>query len=69
MTRRDKQFLAAWQLCVDFNDAYPVGESIEHDGELKTITAQAFVLPNGVAYIYLDEQQTRLTECFDAKRD
>lgn len=70
MTRLDLKHLAAWQLCVEFNNFYPVGSYVELQiGTEKicgTITAQAFVLPNGVAYTVLDGRQIRLTDWIDA---
>lgn len=66
MTRPDITQLYAWQDVVAFNNRYSVGSVVKlRTGELKILSAQGFVLGNGVAYIVLDGVTIRLSEVCD----
>ena len=63
MTRQDITQLYAWQDVVAFNNRYSVGSVVKlRTGESKILSAQGFVLGNGVAYIVLDGVTIRLSE-------
>lgn len=63
MTRPDITQLYAWQDVVAFNNRYKVGSVVKlRTGESKILSAQGFVLANGVAYIVLDGVIFRLSE-------
>ena len=63
MTRIDLTQLYAWKDVVAFNNRYSVGSVVKlRTGECKILTAQGFVLGNGVAYIVLDGMTIRLSE-------
>jgi hypothetical protein len=68
--RTDIRNLLAWQQAVDFNDRHPVGSVVAlRSGERVTVTAQAFVISPGNAYIMLDGRQYRLSEIDDEATD
>lgn len=63
MTRIDLTQLYAWHDVVAFNNRYKVGSVVKlKSGECKILTAQGFVLGNGVPYIVLDGMTIRLSE-------
>jgi hypothetical protein len=64
--RADIRNLLAWQQAVAFNDRRPVGSVVAlRNGEQVTVTAQAFVISPGNAYIICDGRQYRLSEIDD----
>jgi hypothetical protein len=68
--RPDIRNFKAWQQAVDFNDRHPVGSVVAlRSGERVTVTAQAFVISPGIAYIICDGRQYRLSEIDDEATD
>lgn len=68
--RPDIRNLRAWQQAVDFNNRHPVGSFVAlRNGERLEVTAQAFVISPGIAYIMLDGRQYRLSEIDDGATD
>jgi hypothetical protein len=64
--RADIRNLLAWQQAVDFNNRHPVSSVVTlRSGEQVTVTAQAFVISPGIAYIMLGGRQCRLSEIDD----